>query len=120
MRLNTPIKSLTTVVFRSANKEKIRQAVHAFAAELRVKHPEIRRIIWFGSWVTGRPLPYSDVDICIILTRSDKTMRDRIPDYLPFGFPVGIDLFPYTENEFRELAKQHPSWYNAIRTGIEV
>ncbi|HEX6385955.1 MAG TPA: hypothetical protein VF177_14895 [Anaerolineae bacterium] len=44
-------------------------------------------------------------------------MRERIPDYLPVGFPVGIDLFPYTVSEFERLKNESPEWYAAIRAG---
>jgi predicted nucleotidyltransferase len=87
---------------------------------VRVEHPEVERIIWFGSWVNGIPTPGSDVDICLILSFSDKSIRDRIPDFLPVGFPVGIEVFPYTIVEFEALQLQSPSWYKAITAGREL
>jgi predicted nucleotidyltransferase len=77
-------------------------------------------VIWFGSWVTGLPTPASDVDLCLILSSSDKLPRDRIPDYLPLGFPTGIDLFAYTKEEFERLQHSNPGWYGAIISGMEV
>ena len=88
--------------------------------QLRQKHPEIEQILWFGSRVSGIPTPGSDVDLCVILSRSDKPFRNRIPELLPFGFPVGIDLFPYTREEFRLLEKTSPGWHLAINSGVEV
>ena len=35
-------------------------------------------------------------------------------------FPVGIDLFPYTEAELERLKSEHPSWYAAITSGIDL
>jgi len=40
----------------------------------------------------------------MILSDSVKRLRDRIPDYLPVGFPVGMDLFPDTRKEFKALS----------------
>lgn len=80
----------------------------------------MRRIIWFGSRVTGTPAPGSDVDVCVVLAHADKPFRDRIGDYLPYGFPVGVDLFPYTVTEFERLPTEQPSWYAAIASGIDV
>jgi hypothetical protein len=34
-----------------------------------------------------------------VLVASEKLFRERIPDYLPDAFPVGVDLFPYTRRE---------------------
>ena len=113
-------RSLNSVVIKSANREQIAQAVASYVAQLREQHPEIERVIWFGSWVTGLPTPGSDVDLCLILSSSDRSPRDRSPDYLPVGFPVGIDLFAYTRAEFERLQKEAPTWYAAIIGGIEL
>jgi hypothetical protein len=50
------------------------------------------------------------VDLCLILSSSDKPLRDRIPDYLPIGFPMGIDLFAYARAEFKRLQESAPTW----------
>lgn len=77
-------------------------------------------MIWFGSRVNGTPAPGSDVDVCVVISRSDRRLRDRIGDYLPFGFPVGIDLFPYTAAELDRLRDEHPAWHRAIAAGIDL
>ncbi len=82
--------------------------------------PNVRRIIWFGSRVNGIPSPGSDVDICLVLDRSEKPFRERAGDYLPLGFPVGMDLFPYTRGEFERLERDHPSWRRAIAAGVDL
>ena len=84
------------------------------------RRPEVCRIIWFGSRATGTPAPGSDVDLCLVLAGSDKPFRERIGDYLPFGFPVGLDLFPYTRVELERLRTEHPSWYRAITAGVDL
>jgi len=80
----------------------------------------IIRIIWFGSWVNGYPSPGSDVDLCLIIPRSDQPARDRISAYLPVGFPVGSDLFVYTEAEFEGLGRLSPGWQQEILKGIDL
>ena len=111
---------MNSVVIKSADPDLIKKAVTSYVAKLRSKHPEIERIIWFGSWINGLPTPGSDVDLCLILASSDKPMRLRVSEYLPVGFPVGIELFPYTINEFKELSQESSSWYNAIISGREL
>jgi uncharacterized protein (DUF1697 family) len=77
----------------------------------------LKSVIWFGSWINGNPVPGSDVDICLLLRSSKKRFRDRIPDFLPGRFPTGLDLFPYTTDEFETLAEEHPDWHRAIASG---
>lgn len=76
--------------------------------------------MWFGSWVSGTPGPGSDVDLCLVLSQSDKRFRERIPDYLPGAFPVGLDLFPYTEDELERLLTESPGWREALAGGREL
>lgn len=90
------------------------------AAELRTRHPGVRRIYWYGSWVSGIPRPSSDVDLCIVVEADERPPRDRTPDYLPERFPVGVDLIVLTERELDALAEQSPSWHRAIVSGQEV
>jgi predicted nucleotidyltransferase len=104
-------------VIKSVDRAQIARAVSSYVARLRAEHPEVEQVIWFGSWVSGLPAPGSDVDLCLILSSSDKALRDRSPDYLPLGFPVGIDLFAYTRAEFEHLKESAPTWYEAITSG---
>ena len=111
---------MSSVVIKSTDLQVIIDAVESYVAQLRSRHPEVERVIWFCSWVNGLPTPGSDVDLCLILSASDKPVRDRIPDYLPLGFPVGVDLFPYTRAEFDRLRQEAPTWYATIISGQEL
>ena len=111
---------MSSVVIKSADPNLINKAVMGYINKLRVEHPEIVKIIWFGSWINGLPTPGSDVDLCLILSSADKPIRERITKYLPIGFPVGLELFPYTIDEFKELSKKSKSWYKAIVSGEEL
>ena len=81
----------------------IQRALEKFVAEL-ASRLEVLKIILFGSMVNDRYAPGSDVDILVVISESDKPFRNRVPDYLPRRFPVGLDVFPYTEDEANCLA----------------
>jgi predicted nucleotidyltransferase len=86
--------------------------------DLMARHTEVAEVIWFGSWVAGQASRHSDVDICLLLSFSPiARIRDRIPLYLPDRFPGGIDVFPYTLEEFAALELASPSWWRTIRSG---
>jgi predicted nucleotidyltransferase len=107
-------------VTRWADPQRIDAAVRAFVAELRVRRPEVRRVLWYGSWVTGIPTATSDVDLCIIIDADDRPVRHRVPDYLHDHFPTGIDVTVLTEQELRDLRDRAPRWHAAITSGIEL
>ena len=120
MPSRAPRSSSASLVVKSSNQAAVEAAVRSWARRLVETRPEVRRIIWFGSRVNGVPAPGSDVDVCVVISDSDRSIRDRIGDYLPFGFPVGMDLFPYTVAELERLRTDHPSWYDAITSGVEL
>ena len=120
MPSRAPNGSSPSLVVKSNNQAAVEAAVRRWARRLLASRPEVLRVIWFGSRVHGAPAPGSDVDACVVISRSDRRFRDRIGDYLPFGFPVGIDLFPYTVAELDRLRDEHPAWYRAIASGIDL
>jgi hypothetical protein len=83
--------------------------------------PEIRRVLLFGSLATGRAAPGSDADLLVILDRSNRPFRDRIPQYVPNGCHIGVDVFPYTLAEL-EAMKTQGNWLitRALAEGVEV
>jgi predicted nucleotidyltransferase len=56
----------------------------------------VKRVILFGSLVRGEAVLGSDVDLIVVLSGSDLPYLQRIPQYMPSYFPVGVDVFPYT------------------------
>lgn len=112
--------SSSSVVIKSIDLSAIQRAVKLYVTQMRKEHPEIERVIWFGSWVTGLPTPGSDVDLCLILSSAGKPRHERISDYLPVGFPVGVDLLTYTRAEFVRMRQESPSLYAAIVSGQEL
>lgn len=70
--------------------------------------------------MTGIPVPGSDVDLCIVVAHSPVSPRHRIPEFLPTRFPVGMDLFIYTLEEFEALKMSRPGWFMEIASGREV
>ena len=74
-----------------------------YAARLLSSRPDVEEIVVFGSFVKDTYAPGSDLDVFILLTDSDSSVRDRIPDLLPGAFPVGVDLFPFTRREVASM-----------------
>ena len=118
MPSRAPNDSSASLVVKSNNEAAVEGALRHWAEGIRVRRSEVRRIVWFGS--RGIPAPGSDVDVCLVLTWSDKPFRERAADYLPLGFPVGLDLFAYTAEEFQRLRRDQPSWHRAIMGGVDL
>jgi UTP:GlnB (protein PII) uridylyltransferase len=94
---------LTTVAVTWFDSEAVWRAVEAHARALGARYPEIEEIVVFGSLVRGTAVPGSDVDMLVILARSDQRFLDRIPALVPGAFPCGVDVFPYTRAELERM-----------------
>lgn len=91
----------------------------AHVRELALRHPELEEAILFGSLASGTPVPGSDVDLLLVLEDSDRPFLDRIPLFLPGGFPVGVDVFPYIRSEIERMrADGNPLVCGALHRGV--
>ncbi len=77
-------------------------ALQAAAARAAAELPSIRRVILFGSLVSGTPTPRSDADLLVEVTGSlHSEPRHRVPEVLrAFSpLPCPLDLFVLTTRE---------------------
>jgi len=82
---------------------------------------EVLAVVLFGSLADGRLSVGSDVDLLLVLSHSQHSFLDRVFLYVPEGFPVDVDVFPYTLDEIRKgqplarqaLAKGRVLWHRA-------
>ena len=102
-----PGQSSSTVSIKSVDRESVFEATRCFLASLKETHSELVGAYLFGSFVKGTYAPGSDIDILLVLSSSDKVMRDRIPDFLPGRFPVGVDILPYTVEELEKAEEEN-------------
>lgn len=101
-----PEKSSDSVRITFLDIQAIREALREYVKDIAKKHPELVKAVLFGSFAKGNAVPGSDVDIMLVLSRASKSFQDRMVEFLPSRFPVGIDVFPYTEEEVREMLEE--------------
>jgi len=90
------------------------------ARTIRRVHPEVRRVVLFGSFASGRGGPRSDLDVVLIVERCSLDPRDRPSHYAPVcARPV--DLFVYTTEEVDAMSADPPPVLDeALRRGIDL
>lgn len=99
----------------------VTHALEAFIQSLASKHPELERVVLFGSFAKGCAVPSSDVDLLLVLESSELPFLERIPAFLPTRFPVGVDVFPYTREELERMLEEGNSFVvSALKEGIEL
>lgn len=113
--------SSSTVKITYFDEAAVWQALRDFVSSLVECHPEVQKIVLFGSLARGDCVPGSDVDLLLVIATSDAPFPRRIADYTPASFPVGVDLFPYTGEELTKMMTEGNSFLQrALREGIVI
>lgn len=111
--------SLSTVGVTWFDREAVRRALDAYVGSLVRQHPEVDEVILFGSVAKGTAVPGSDVDLLLVLSAADRPFLDRMSLFLPTGFPVGVDVFPYTRVEIERMQAEGNRFVDAaLREGV--
>ncbi|MGD2092610.1 MAG: nucleotidyltransferase domain-containing protein [Candidatus Aminicenantes bacterium] len=84
------------------------------------ENPVIRKVVLFGSYARGDVSRKSDMDFVVIMD-TNKRFFDRyeLCDQLYDIFNTGLDIFPYTEEEFSRISHR-PFIKTVIKEGIVV
>ena len=116
------MQSFPSVKITYFDKQAVWEALRKYLEQVEREYPEVGKVILFGSLARGEGVPGSDIDLLIILRESTSTpILERIPKYMPLCFPVGVDVFAYTEQELEEMKRQgNPFVRKVLEEGIEV
>lgn len=119
--MSTPKPSSPSVRIRYFPKQEVWAALREWVAQLPHVRPEVERVLLFGSLARDEAAPGSDVDLLLVLRESDMPFLDRIPYYTPSPFPVGVEVFAYTQEELEKMLKEgNPLLKRALSEGIEL
>lgn len=101
-----PVRSLSSSVFRWPDAQTVKVALRRWAARVARARPEVLRIGYFGSYARGDWGVGSDLDVVIIVRRSDKPFDLRAGDWDTRDLPVPADLLVYTPEEWDRLQER--------------
>ncbi len=95
-----PVRSLNSSVLRWPDAHTVARAVRRWAEHAACKHPEVRRIGYFGSYARGDWGVGSDLDIIVIVESSSESFERRAACWDTSELPVPADLLIYTLAEW--------------------
>ena len=99
-----PVRSSTSSVLRWPDAVQVREALAEWARARGRTTPDIRRVGYFGSYARGTWGPGSDLDVVIVVGRSERTFLDRGVDWDLTVLPVPAESLTYTADEWRRLS----------------
>lgn len=98
-----PVRSLHSSVLRWPDAATVRRAACAWAREAAARREDVRLIGYFGSYARGDAGVGSDLDIVVVLRRSDLPFERRATEWDATALPVPADVLIYTEQEWQRL-----------------
>ena len=109
-------KSYDTVKIKFLNRDKVIRKLKHIAGGIIEENPKVMEVSLFGSLAKGNYTGRSDADILIVLKEDSRRFIDRIPPYLAAFLyaDVPVDVFPYTEEELKQLGKEKNSFIKRI------
>ena len=82
-------------------------------------HPEIERVLLFGSLSRGQAVPGSDADVLLVLRDSSLPFEKRCTHYFPEQAGIGVDVFAYTRAELDKMRASNNAFIlQALRESI--
>ena len=98
-----PVRSSSSSVFKWPDAATVDAAIRSWAAEAAAREPELVRVGYFGSYARGDWGVGSDLDVVIVVARSDRDFLDRGRAWDLTKLPVPAEVLVYTAHELAEL-----------------
>lgn len=98
-----PVRSLSSPVFRWPDRQTVDRSVREWAAREAPRHPELRRLGYFGSYARGDWGVGSDLDLIAVVSESARPWMQRPLDWSLTGLVVPAELLVYTAREWEAM-----------------
>ncbi len=95
-----PTRSSSSSVLVWPDRETVHRAASDWAQAIAAGDPNVRRVGYVGSYARGDWGVGSDLDVVIVLERSDMPWGLRAAAWDATPLPVPVDLLVYTEEEW--------------------
>jgi len=98
-----PVRSLTSPVLKWPEAQSVIQALKHWVEKVNQNRPDVIRLGYFGSYARGDWGVGSDLDLIIIVEKSDKPFEERAAEFDTVELPVPADVLVYTQEEWHSL-----------------
>jgi len=104
-----PDRFSNSVEVRFIDRDQVIRDLRQAVAEAKAKHPEIVKVLLFGSFVQGNWTADSDADLFVIVRKELSDFSSRSPYHI-FAKGIGTDSLVYSETEFAKLSQDPASF----------
>jgi predicted nucleotidyltransferase len=101
-----PVRSSTSSVVTWPDARTVEEALRVWATTAIREHPEILRVGYIGSYARGDWGVGSDLDVVIVVARSEEPFESRGRAWDLTTLPVPADVLTYTADEWASLLRE--------------
>jgi predicted nucleotidyltransferase len=105
---------LSSSVLRWPDASTVIEAARAWAAEQARRRPEVVRVGYFGSYSRGDWGVGSDLDLVVVVERTELPFERRGIDFPATNLPVPADVLVYSLEEWKTLAEDRVGFYATL------
>ena len=98
-----PIRSSNSSVLKWPDAQRVHESVRRWGEDAARKRSGVLRVGYFGSYARGDWGVGSDVDLVMVVDRSDLPFERRAIEWDTTRLPVPADLLVYTQDEWNAL-----------------
>jgi predicted nucleotidyltransferase len=110
-----PVRSLNSYVFKWPDSTIVVGAFESWAADQALQRTDILGIGYFGSYAKQRNGVGSDLDILIVVEKSERPFWERALDFDTLELPVPAEILVYTRDEWEAAAVETSGFLSTIR-----
>jgi hypothetical protein len=100
-----PVRSLRSSVLKWPDAHTVESALRAWVTDVVASHPEVWRVGYFGSYARDDWGVGSDIDLMVVVDRSDAPFERRSATWNTATLPVPADVLVYTEAEWQAMRR---------------
>jgi predicted nucleotidyltransferase len=97
---------LHSSVLKWPERRAVEEAVAAWAARERLRHPDLLRLGWFGSYARGDAGVGSDLDLVAVVEQSAEPFERRALAWDLSPLPLAAEILVYTRDEWQRLVEE--------------
>ena len=98
-----PVRLLNSPVLKWPDDQAVKAALHSWVEGIKKERSDVVRIGYLGSYARGDWGVGSDLDLLIVVEKSNLPFENRGTQWDTTDFPVPVDIFVYTLAEFNKL-----------------
>ena len=113
-----PVRSFSAPVLRWPDAGTVHAAFRAWAARAAGSRPVVVRIGYFGSYARGDWGVGSDLDVLVVVERTELPFERRGTEWDTLDLPVPADVLVYAEDEWLRLREERGFVRTASREAV--